>query len=78
MATNKELEAQVKTLSERVEILEKKTANPKHAKDTSDVIAIICEVLLELIDATRSINNRHSFLKDLAEKLKPYIPKSSA
>ena len=77
MATNKELEAQVKALSKDLDEIKKKMANPPHVRKTTNVIGIICEILVGLIEATRSMNTKHDLLQDLAKKLDPYMPKKS-
>ena len=81
MATNSErilhLEAQVITLSEEVNDMKKKMANPPHLRKTTGAIGLICEILVGLIEATRSINTKHDLLQDLAKKLDPYMPKKS-
>lgn len=64
MATNKELEAQVKSLTGKVNHLE-------------EVIPTLCEVVLELIEVTNPINEKHAVLQGIASELAAHIPKKS-
>lgn len=78
MPTNKELEIEVSKLKEDVAEL-KEAANSgeplKTAENDRDIISTLCEIVLELVEVSGPMNQRHRVLSEMAQKLIPHIPK---